>query len=133
MFKGMFGSLGTMLSGMIFIAVFLGIAVYIYAALAWQEIAKRQNYKYSWFAWVPVLNIVMILELGRIPWGWIFLIFIPIFGWIALGVLGIISIWRIFEKENYPGWFSLSTIIPKVGMILFLIALGFVAWKPKLE
>ena len=73
----------------------------------------------------------MILQLGGFNWAWIFLILIPIFGWIALTVLLVIATWRIFEKRKYPGWFSLSIIIPKIGLILYLIAIGFVAWGKK--
>jgi len=106
------------------------VGIYVYTALAWQTIARRQKYKHPWFAWIPFLNIVLLLEMGSFHWAWIFLILIPILGWIALSVLIIISVWRIFEKAKYPGWYSLSAVIPKVGGILFLIAIGFVAWKP---
>ena len=73
----------------------------------------------------------MILQLGGVHWAWVFLAIIPFAGWIALFVLVIISLWRIFEKRKYSGWFSLSLIIPKAGAILYLIAIGFVAWKKK--
>jgi hypothetical protein len=49
-------------------------------------------------------------------------------GWIGLFVLLVIAHWRIFEKRKYPGWFSLSLIIPEIGFILYLIAIGFLAW-----
>ena len=71
----------------------------------------------------------MILQLGGFHWAWIFLILIPFLGWIPLAVLFIIANWRIFEKRKYPGWFSLSMIIPEVGCILYGVAIGFVAWK----
>ena len=120
--------------GLIALGVFLvilAIGIYIYFAFAWMKIAKKLKYKNPWFAWIPVLNIAMILQLGGFHWAWTFLILIPLFGWIALFVLVIIATWRIFEKRKYPGWFSLSLIIPKVGFILYLIAIGFVAWQDK--
>ena len=70
----------------------------------------------------------MILEMGGFSWAWIFLILLLVIGWIAVFILVIISMWRIFEKENYPGCFSISLAIPKVGGILYLIVIGFVAW-----
>ena len=39
--------------------------------------------------------------------------------------------YNIFEKRKFPGWFSLSLILPKIGPILYLIAIGFVAWTKK--
>jgi hypothetical protein len=125
------GTLGALFGAALVLGILIAIAVYVYFAIAWQTIAKRQNYKNSWFAWIPILNAVLVLELGGFHWAWIFLLLIPIAGWLALGVLYIISVWRIYEKEKYPGWFSLAPIVPQIGWILNMIAIGFVAWKPK--
>ncbi|MEM4230456.1 MAG: hypothetical protein QXF25_01085 [Candidatus Pacearchaeota archaeon] len=109
--------------------IFLGI--YVYFALAWSKIAEKLKYKRPWLAWIPIANVSMILQLGGLHWALVFLILIPLLGWFVLSILSIIATWKIFEKRNYPGWFSLSIIVPKVGFILYLIALGFVAWKDK--
>ncbi len=113
----------------VFIAVLLIVGVYVYYALAWSTIAKKRKYKYPWLAWIPFANISLILELGGFHWAWVFLFLIPVLGWLALFILTIIATWKIFEKMNYPGWFSLAVLIPRVGGILYLIAIGFVAWK----
>ena len=118
---------------LIFVLI-LGIAIYVYSALAWQMIARKLKHNYPWFAWIPIANIALILELGGFHWAWVFLVLIPILGWIALGVFGIISLWRIFEKRGYPGWLGLIpilSIIPVVGSlasIALLVIIGFVAW-----
>jgi len=116
--------------GIAIIILFL-IALYVYTSLAWWTIAKKLKYKKAWLAWIPIANLAMMLQIGGFHWAWVFLILIPILGWIALFVLIIIATWRIFEKRKYPGWFSLSMIIPKVGGILYLIAIGVVAWGKK--
>jgi hypothetical protein len=124
---------------MAFLAVFVVIAIviYVYSAFAWMTIAKKLNYKNSWLAWIPFANFAMILQLGGFAWGLIFLMLIPILGWIALAVLGIIATWRIFEKRKYPGALSLITLgsmIPWIGIIAGignLIVLGLVAWSDK--
>ena len=125
------GVLGTLFGALLVVGILLSIAFYVYHALAWQAIARKLKYKNPWLAWIPFANIAMIFQLGKIKWGWIFLMLIPVLGWIAVYVLYIIAMWRIFETRKYPGWFSLSVIIPKVGGILYLIALGFIAWKDK--
>ena len=111
--------------------IILLIGGYVYFSYAWMVIARKLEYKNTWFAWIPIANEAMILQLGEFNWLWIFLILIPILGWIALSVLSIIATWRIFEKRKYPGWFSLSMIIPRIGGILYLIAIGLAAWKDK--
>lgn len=107
------------------------VVVYVYHSLAWYAIAKKLKHKNPWLAWIPFAGSAMRLQLGRFHWAWIFLLFIPIFGWIALGVLLIVSYWRVFEKRKYPGWFSLGMLIPQVGGILYLVTIGFVAWKDR--
>jgi hypothetical protein len=125
------GTFGALIAIGIMIAVIIFLALYIYFAFAWMTIARKLKYKRAWLAWIPFANIAMMLQLGGFHWAWVFLILIPFLGWIAILVLGIIATWRIFEKRNHPGWFSLSMIIPKIGFILYLIAIGFVAWKDK--
>ena len=125
------GGIGALIAFGVFVALLIALAVYVYFALAWYSIAKKLNYKKPWMAWIPVANWAMILQLGGFSWAWIFLILVPIVGWIALLVLAIIAHWRIFETRGYPGWFSLSMLLPEIGAILYLIAIGFVAWKDK--
>jgi hypothetical protein len=107
------------------------IALYVYTSLAWMRIAQKLKYKKAWLAWIPIANIAMMLQLGKFHWAWIFLILVPVLGWIPLFILVIIATWRIFEKRKYPGWLSLSLILPKVGGLIYLIVIGFVAWKKK--
>lgn len=133
------GFMGGFLGGMVGFVVALGIllalvffaALYIYHALAWQTVARKFRHKYPWLAWIPFANFAQILQLGGFHWAWIFLALIPILGWIALMVIGVIALWRICDKLRYPGWFSLGAIIPKVGPILYFVLIGFLAWGKK--
>ena len=124
-------TIGVLLAfGILMILLFV-VAAYVYFAIAWQTIARKLNYKKPGLAWIPIVNLAVILQLGKFHWAWILLIFIPVVGWIALFVLLIIATWRVFEAMSYPGWFSLSMVIPQVGFILYFIAIGFVAWADK--
>ncbi len=125
------GVIGSLIAIGIMIAIIVFVGLYIYHSAAWVRIAQKLKYKRPWLSWIPVANLAMILQLGRFHWALIFLILIPILGWIALAVLGIISLWRIFEKIKYPGWFSLGILIPQVGWILYFIAIGFGAWADR--
>ncbi len=122
------GAIGAM---MLLILLVAGLALYVYTSLSWMTIGKKLKYKKSWLAWIPIANISMMLQLGGFHWAWVFLVLLPIIGWIPLFVMLIIATWRIFEKRKYPGWFSLSMIVPKIGGILYLVILGFVSWKDR--
>lgn len=115
--------------------VILGIAVYVYTALALMTIATKLKHKQPWLAWIPFANISLVLMMGGFHWAWVFLMLVPVLGWIAIMVMSIISMWRIYEKRKYPGWLSLiwiGGILPFIGWlagIANMIILGFVAWK----
>lgn len=117
------------------LAIVFVVAIYIYVAWALMVIGQKLNYKRAWLAWIPFANISMVLQLGNFHWAWVFLILIPIVGWIALAVLVIISWWRIFEKRGHPGALALlilGTFVPYLSVVFyiaFLVVIGIVAWK----
>lgn len=132
--------------------IILVIGVYVYTSLAYMTIAKKLKYKYPWLAWIPIANMSMILQLGGFHWAWVFLILVPILGWIPLVVLQYIAMWRIYEKRNYPGILALIPLLSTVPALLLpasiflltfiqginffvlvasMIILGMVAWKDR--
>jgi len=127
------GAILGFLAGFMILAIIIGVALYIYFALALQSIAKKLKYKNPWFAWIPCLNIAMTLQLGGFHWAWVFLVlgcWIPVVGAIiclALLVLMIISFWKIFEKLKYPGALSLLLLLPLARVIM----IGIAAWSKR--
>lgn len=127
------GAIGAAVAGIVMLGIFISIASYVFMALAYQSIFKKSGYKRPWFAWIPILNLVPILEIAGFHWGWVFLIVgaaipvINILAGIALLVLMIISHWRIFQKAGYAGALSLLLMVP----IANYIVLGIVAWQKK--
>jgi len=119
--------------GALMVAVCL--AAYAYFAMAFMTIAQKLKYKRAWLAWIPFANIAMIFQLGGFHWAWIFLLLIPIAGWIAVLALVIVSGWKIFEKRRYPGWLNITLVflvVPGLSLfavIAYAIIVGFVAWK----
>ena len=137
---GVAGFFGGVLGGFVafvLLTFFLALFAiqYVYFALAWQSIAKKVNYKRPWLAWIPFAKTSMILQLGGFHWAWVFLYLIPIFGWIVLAAMIIISTWDIFEKRKYAGWWILIAVLFAVlfdyGMIFYAVLIGIIAWRDK--
>ncbi len=131
------GAIGALVAIGILFMVLVFASLYVYHSLAWMRIAKRMKFKKSWLAWIPIAAGAMKLKIGKFHWAWIFLILIPLFGWIALIVLLTIATWRIFEKLGHPGWFALSfpaMFVPGIAMfgwIAYLVIIGVIAWEKK--
>ncbi len=128
------GAFMAAIAGILAILAVIVIVVYVYMAIAWMTIFRKIEYKYPWIAWIPVANIAGMLQAGGFHWAWVFLIVVPILGWIPLFILVIIATWRIYEKRKYPGWLALipvAAIIPFINFLVGpanLIITGVVAW-----
>lgn len=132
------GDAGTVMGGalvglMLVVSLIIGLAIYVYLALAWMAIAKKLGFKYPWLAWIPIANLALIPILADKKWPWVFIFLIPIVNL----VFWIIWTWKIFEKRKYPGWLSLlpiGEIIPFIGWlfsIAYLVIIGVVAWADR--
>jgi len=109
------------MSGFLVICFVLALVGYVYMALALQTIATKTNTENSWLAWIPIANVVLMLNIGRKPLWWIVLLLIPLVNI----VVGIIVWMAIAEARGKPGWWGILVIIPVIGVIVP----GYLAWS----
>lgn len=105
-----------------FMLVFLviGLGFYVYLALALQTIAKKTNTVNPWLAWIPIANIVLMLNIAQKPIWWIILCFIPF-----VNIVIFIIVWMAIAKaRNKPEWWGILMIVPFVNIIVP----GYLAW-----
>jgi len=74
------------------LVIFLGL--YVYMALALQPIANKTKTENSWLAWIPIVNIVLILNIAKKPIWWIILFFIPL-----VNIVKAIIVWMGSRKH----------------------------------
>jgi hypothetical protein len=121
MFADAPGAAGVMAMGAAFLFMFVvGIAAYIYFALALQTIAQKTHTENAWWAWVPIIQILLTLNIAKKPMWWIVLCLIPLVNLVIL-----IIVWMgIAEARNKPNWWGILLIVP----IVQLIVPGYLAW-----
>ena len=94
--------------------------IYIFVALALQTIAQKTNTPDSWFAWIPILNTILILNIAKKPLWWIVLLLIPI-----VNIVVAVIVWMaVAEARQKPSWWGILTVIP----LFNLIAIAYLAW-----
>lgn len=111
--------------GTIFLVVLL--AFYLYSAFALMAMAKRTKTPNGWLAFIPIANIYLMTQIGKLPAWWtlaVVLPFIPIVGGMALLAVMIYIWWKIAEALKRPGWWGILMIIP----IANLVIMGIMAW-----
>ena len=100
----------------------IGILIcYIYMALAVQTIATKTNTENAWLAWIPVVNIILLLNIAKKPVWWFILFLIPF-----VNIIIAILVWMgVAEARNKPNWWGILLIVPVIGIIVP----GYLAWS----
>ena len=110
------GLAGVML--LVFFVVFA--AIYVYFALALSTIAKKTNTENAWWAWIPILNLLLMLNIAQKPVWWVLLCFIPL-----VSIVIMIIVWMaIAERRGKPNWWGILLIVPVANVIVP----GYLAW-----
>ncbi len=94
--------------------------MYIYLALTLMTTAKKLGISSAWFAWVPVLNLVLLCRCAGIT-SWFFLaFFVPLINII----IGIYAYMKIAERRGFESWLGILMIVPVANIIIP----GYLAW-----
>jgi hypothetical protein len=114
-------NLVTMMAGLIWVAVVLGVIFYAYAAICMMKIAEKTNTPNAWWAWVPILQIVLLIQVAGKPIWWIILCFLPL---VNLIILILIMIGVCEARKKSPA-LVIGLILPVVN----LVVLGYLAFS----
>jgi hypothetical protein len=109
-----------LLGGFLFIFCIIFLVAYVYHALALQTIATKTNTENGWLAWIPIANLILMLNIAKKPIWWIILFFILLVGFVM-----IVLVWMgIAEARNKPNWWGILIIVPVANIIVP----GYLAW-----
>jgi len=98
----------------------VGLAVYVYTALAVKTIAEKTNTENPWLAWIPIANLILLLNIAKKPIWWIVLCLIPL-----VNIIIFIMVWMaVAEARGKPGWVGVLLIVPVLGALMP----GYLAW-----
>lgn len=115
---GVGGALAGGLFGGFMLVVWL--AIYVYYALAFMTIANKTGTENAWMAWVPILNLWLMVQIAQKEAWWIILFFIPVLNLVA----AIVVTMAVAERVGKPSWWGILVIVPGVN----LIVPGYLAW-----
>jgi len=100
---------------------FIYILIYLYISLCIFILARRTEEDNAWWAFVPLLNLLLLLQIADKPVWWIFLFFVPI-----LNILMAVLVWMgVAEVRGKPSWLGILMVIPGVNLIL----MGYLAFS----
>ena len=112
---------------LVVLSTVLGAVLYVWTALALAGLFRKTGEE-PWQAWVPALNIAVVLRLGRFS-PWLVLVgLVPVAGWIALAVLVVVAAHRIGgDFDAGPGMTVLAALLFVVWASI--LGLGPARWR----
>jgi hypothetical protein len=114
-------NLVTMMAGLIWVAVVLGVIFYAYGAICFMKIAEKTNTPDGWWAWVPILNVLLMIKIAGKPLWWILLLLVPL---VNLVIIILIMVGICEARKKSPA-LVIGLILPVVN----LVVLGYLAFS----
>lgn len=90
------------------IILLFAIATYVFSAICLMKMGQKTGQEYPWFAWIPILNFYLMVQIAQKDVVWFILCLIPCVNFIVL-----ILVWMsIAEVMGFENWWGILMIIP---------------------
>jgi|WetSurMetagenome_2_1015567.scaffolds.fasta_scaffold09075_3 hypothetical protein len=90
------------------------LVFYVYFSMCIMKIAQKLGVENAWLAWIPIINIWILIQCAGKEWWWILLFLIPI-----ANIVAAIVIWMaIAERRGKPSWLGILMIVPIANLII---------------
>jgi len=100
------------------LAIFLFFVIfYVYMAVCLMKIAKKTGTDNAWFAWIPILNLVLMIQIAQKPMWWLIFFLVPLLNLLSI-VFGILIWMAISERLGKPSWLGILMIVPIANFII---------------
>lgn len=99
-------------------AIFFALVVHVFMCFCFKRICEKAGHTPGILIWIPILNLVPLLEAAKQPVWLIILFFIPLVNFVAIVFL----FWKLCEARGKPGPLALLMLVPfgNLGLILYL-------------
>jgi hypothetical protein len=105
-------------AGIFLFVMILVIIVYVIVAMSLMRIAKRTNTDNAWFAWIPILNLILMLQIAKRPMWWLVFFLVPF-----INIVGFVL--------QFVIWVDIAKLLGKstaIGILAGLIPIIFVPY-----
>jgi len=108
------GAAMVVIGAMLLVFVVFFLAIYVYMAFSLMKIAKKTNTPNGWFAWIPFLNMWLLVQIAQKEWWWFLLMFIPL-----VNIIISVILWmQVCKNLGKPEWLGILIIVPIANFVL---------------
>ena len=108
------GAIAAIMGGILLFMMLFGLVFYVYIAYCLMKIAKKTGTPNAWFAWIPILNVILMVQIANKPIWWLLLFFIPF-----INIIFTILVWMgIAKRLGKPEWWGVLIIVPLINLVV---------------
>jgi|GEM_PF-762424 len=102
-------------SAVMIVMLFVVLVVYVFGAWCLQKIAEKTGkVENKWWAWIPILNLILMVQIAGKEWWWVLLMLIP-----YVNIVIFVIIWMgICEARGKSPWLGLLVLVPAANLFL---------------
>lgn len=113
------GGMGLLAGGMFLFVLLFVLVIYVIMAISLMKIANRTSTPNAWFAWIPILNLILMIQIAQRPMWWLVFFLVPF-----INIVGIVL--------NFVLWVDIAKRLGKSAVIGVLAALIPIIFAPYL-
>jgi len=91
----------------------LMLGMYLYFSYAMYKIAQKLGHDSPWWAWVPILNTIQLIQMACKPMYWFVFLLVPVVNIVCFAILWI----EVAKRTGHSAWIGFCTLLPLVGFV----------------
>lgn len=102
-----------LVGGVFLILLLVLVGVYVFFAVCLMKIAQKTNADNAWWAWIPILNLVLMLNIAQKPVWWIILMFVPL---VNIVIILLVDLAIAEARGKGAIWGVILFLVPIIGL-----------------
>lgn len=115
------GGMALLAGGMVLFIALVILVIYVVMAISLMKIANRTGTPNAWFAWIPILNLILMIQIAQRPMWWLVFFLVPVIN--IVGIVLQFVIWVDIAKRL--GKSAVFGILAALIPIIFMPYLAF--------
>ena len=100
--------------------MFFYLALYLFLGFCLMKIFKKAGRDDAWAGFIPIYNIIVLLDIVKKPWYWLFIAFIPFVGGLILMYIIGDRLAKVFGKGDSSVMWGIITALTG-GLVTYIV------------
>ena len=97
------------------VGLILMVGIYVFVCYCLKLICEKAGHQPGVLIWIPIVNLIPLLTVAKLPLWYIILFLIPLVGFVMWIILAV----KLCQARGKSGWLAIMLFIPLVNIAFF--------------